>query len=856
MCLAASGDASYIPHESLSHLIIELWHCCCCCCCCCFVLYLSCSHPPPHPRAQDMEAQRREVTGTFDEVLRVREMEGRRREEEIKNNLRECESRLSEAMGQMEMLRGREADMRAAGERDRAASEEAERALRQTRWACEDQIRVSDGKLQESIIEREELKKANTQMAEEYERKMGELLSSLHEVEKAFVEQRTKHEEENVKMQMKKDETVRKQREKLEEVVNALNNKLSQSNSRAETLERQLADDRSDSERRVKEAQERAREESAAALAKICKAEEEAREAKNRAWAAETECSNELGKLRDYATKERELTVRVEELRTELAKADGGVEEARRLSKDRLAAMQREHEKVVEKLTDAKDGEVAEVRQQFNKAVAEKKALENKAREAEDEVVRLKAEVHGVKMRMRFGESTAPIDTEAGVFAQLNQPSPMFSDDMGPATPLIIDSIGEESSTGGLGGVGRAAELKAENQNLREMISLMRKEMENLTGPASKATAEGGGEGGVPSTTVDALEQQLVHAREYIVVLQGQDNNSRPQKELELLRRHVKELTATIDDLKFDNERLARSQKSLRGQTAELEHQLSEVDGAAKKVETPSQATLEAEARVKELEGKLLETNNELKAMAGDKDRLLDLSNKLRVDMMRDGPKRDVLFGDSLGGAVQSNSNPSSRQLAEVIGKTEAAIAAKYEAKITDIESSLRSLSEHNKTIRSEMDKWGGPSTTGMHIPSPGGRGGQEGGGTRWEDDVIDEQNNPSLLQARKALLKAKEELNGIGVSAYPDNAWGEYGTGIPVTGTALGGGEGGQSARPTMLRSGSGYSGAIMTDSQREAKERLARSQRRRVELLGERRKVRNWNIKDGEGDGKEEES
>jgi hypothetical protein len=75
-------------------------------------------------REEDMEAQRREVTGTFDEVLRVREMEGRRREEELKNSLREVESRLSDAMGQVEICRGREVDIRAQAERDRASAEE------------------------------------------------------------------------------------------------------------------------------------------------------------------------------------------------------------------------------------------------------------------------------------------------------------------------------------------------------------------------------------------------------------------------------------------------------------------------------------------------------------------------------------------------------------------------------------------------------------------------------------------------------------------------------------------------------------------------------------------------------------
>ena len=40
----------------------------------------------------------------------------------------------------------------------------------------------------------------------------------------------------------------------------------------------------------------------------------------------------------------------------------------------------------------------------------------------------------------------------------------------------------------------------------------------------------------------------------------------------------------------------------------------------------------------------------------------------------------------------------------------------------------------------------------------------------------------------------------------------------------------------------------ARTTESQREVKERLQKTQRRRAELMNERRKVRNWNVKEGE--------
>ncbi|GMI18797.1 hypothetical protein TrLO_g13330 [Triparma laevis f. longispina] len=810
-------------------------------------------------REEDMESQRREVTNTFDEVLRVREMEGRRREEELRTNIREVEGRYAEAMGQVEAARGREADLRAGADRDRAAAEESERALRQTKWSCEDQIRVKDGRVMELSSECSELKKANTLMAEEYEKKMSDLLGSLHEVEKAFVEQRAKHEEQAAKQQHAKDEQIRLQREKLESVNDALTNKLSQAESRVETLEDQINDDRADFDKRLKESQSKMRQDAAEHLAKVQKAEEEARDAKGRAWTSQTELSNEQGKTTELTKTVRELTVRVEELRTELSKADSGVEEARRLSKDRLTAMQREHERMLEKLEDGNAEHVRDANGQRDRAISEKRTLESKIEELEDEVTRLRTDLHGAKLRMRFTETTAPvsnanntteehIDTNAGVFTALAQPSPMFSDDMGPATPLVLDSMGD--STVGFSNNNNNGNLEAENKKLREMVGVMRHEMEDLTkqllsspdnnlnsGPAAASAIMGNPNNTSSTTAAAALEQQLVHAREYVVLLQSSANQ--PDSELSLLRRHVQELSVTIDQLRSENDRLNRSSKSLRSQVVELERQLSVVDEGFKMGENPSQATIAAEKKVRDLESKLSETHSELKSISSDRNRLLDLSNKLRMDMLKASPKKDDFTHSNNNEYAEETNNPASQQLAEHLRRTESKIAAKYEAKIHDIEDNLRTLSQHNSQVRSQIDRWGAPTVEGMHLV---GSSPSRSTGLAWQDE------DKNLLEARRGLLKAKEEVAGIGGS------WGEYGSGVPLS-TTLGGIGGGDAlgsayTRPPMLRSGAGHISGTMTDSQRDVKERLARSQRRRVELLGERRKVRNYNFKDSDED------
>lgn len=249
-------------------------------------------------------------------------------------------------------------------------------------------------------------------------------------------------------------------------------------------MEAQVIDDRSDFEARLKEAQSKARQESAESLAAVQKAEDEARDAKGRAWTAQTELSNEQAKVDDLARKAREATVRVEELRAELSKADSAVEEARRLSKDRLTAMQREHERVLNKLEEDTNERVREATGLRDRSLAEKRVMEQKVEELEDECARLRTDLHGAKLRMRFTETAAPAaSARAGVpstnpdddvFAALTQPSPMFSDDMGPATPLVLESMGDSSA---FGGKKEDTAVEAENRKLREMVATMRKEV-------------------------------------------------------------------------------------------------------------------------------------------------------------------------------------------------------------------------------------------------------------------------------------------------------------------------------------------------------------------------------------------
>lgn len=237
---------------------------------------------------------------------------------------------------------------------------------------------------------------------------------------------------------------------------------------------------------------------------------------------------------------------------------------------------------------------------------------------------------------------------------------------------------------------------------------------------------------------------------------------------------------------------------------------------------------------MKELEHKLHDTSSELRAIVSDRNRLLDLSNKLRTDLQK-ATLNNNNDSNSNNSTTHNNNKPGSRQLADKIRNVEAETAARYESKIADIEGALSALTTHNKKLRGEVGVGlSSVSSPQMHFPGNS----SSSTGVMWQD----EDQNTKLLEARRSLLKAKEDLQ-IGDSWGVDAIRGMSASG---SGTVGGGFGGARVAAATASTSQTASSRT--TESQREAKERLMKTQRRRAELMNERRKVRNWNLKEGD--------
>ena len=171
-----------------------------------------------------------------------------------------------------------------------------------------------------------------------------------------------------------------------------------------------------------------------------------------------------------------------------------------------------------------------------------------------------------------------------------------------------------------------------------------------------------------------------------------------------------------------------------------------------------------------------------------DRNRLLDLSNKLRVDLQRVGTTNPALVAAAAPATLEekiqeqgkfsaSKQASGSRQLADQLRSVEANTAARYENKINDIEGALKALTQHNKTLRGEFGEWeergiGNNSNNSINSINNNNNNNRS---VMWQD----EEQNTKLLDARRSLMKAKEDLQ-IG------DVWGQYD--IKNMGISLGG--------------------------------------------------------------------
>lgn len=161
-----------------------------------------------------------------------------------------------------------------------------------------------------------------------------------------------------------------------------------------------------------------------------------------------------------------------------------------------------------------------------------------------------------------------------------------------------------------------SSDIVAENNSLKTVVSMMRKEMETAV-----ITNDNGTEGIGKSSSDVLLQQQLVQCRSYLdLLLQKRDSSSSGRRrgdETAFLRSKYEELHRTADELREENERL---------------HMMCNGNGLSRGNDYDYQLT---STREQELILRLEEASDEIEALLKENERLMDTSNELRFELQR-----------------------------------------------------------------------------------------------------------------------------------------------------------------------------------------------------------------------------
>jgi hypothetical protein len=146
-------------------------------------------------REQALDEQRRQVSESFDELMKRREDEANQREDEHRAEAMKTVGELAELMRQHEAVKTSLAKSTKLSDEVRDKFLEEEKRRKKAEWETEELRNAKDLELARQASTNEELKLQNQALLEEYEAKMSDLLQSLHAVERAFIQQREEYEE-------------------------------------------------------------------------------------------------------------------------------------------------------------------------------------------------------------------------------------------------------------------------------------------------------------------------------------------------------------------------------------------------------------------------------------------------------------------------------------------------------------------------------------------------------------------------------------------------------------------------------------------------------------------------------------
>ena len=846
--------------------------------------------------------QRNDMNVSHDDIMRKREEEFRRKESDWEAKRIDLEKSLQTT--KMDLNNAQNQLVNKCRDNDNLKVEVADmdRARKQALRELEEQKESTIEQVSNLEQEKQQLAQVKQSLLDEYEGKMGELLESLHSVERAFVQQREQFELQLAQVEKDREAEQERIKVRMEGRNEALMARIAAAEQETAKYQATLKETQVQNEKTImglKEETETLRKES---TLKLKSQEEISNDLKNQLWnrdlqlkSKDEEATALQERIETIQSNEKKLKMQVEEVtRRELS-------QQRENSDLNLRWEQRwEEERSRES---AKHGELTAVLQkQRDHLGREKKDLEERIVELEADLNRTRAELNAVRAHSRLSESLSnqygkivdrrqemtggnnnnnnnmmmmtnnPNNNNNSNNIQFNHSninnnnlpppeSPIFSEDMGPPSPLKFEMQPSPERQQ----VTQRREVKMETGEFNDSINNRRVGWGEVATDLNKNNND---------TSVQQERLRNAESAKEIMVVQENDRLRSVISEMRKEMESMKDLSKAKDEINYgvthtNGDDLGSSTAPRQLVTERMQRRNFDVStfgsGGARDVED------NANLRIK-LDG----ATNDLKRLMDEREKLLEISNNLKAELKH-----------------AQSSTVSQTTVTQAVAEAEKQTSEKYEVKIQSIESKLAELAAHNKALTGELSKWSaGPNdifsqyeneendhaTVDVSLPNESSLNQGAILDDKWsitesqafDDDAFagdeeliaeavrskmklyrernaldrasDDSRRLRTRSARERLARARESLELSGIRNTSKNGPND----IKVSGRKA----------PSMKSRRSGNISERATKSQQRVSQRLGQRQQterlRRQKLAAERKKVRNYNIKEEKEDAK----
>ncbi|OQR83132.1 hypothetical protein ACHHYP_15054 [Achlya hypogyna] len=472
---------------------------------------------------EDLEGLRREMTVTFDELLRARELEFKAATDDLQGKLRETELKAKSIGREVDTTKERNTELRRKVDDLLQQLHESETQAKSLQWELSDVRGLKDAKIAELEADKVDLQQVKQALLDEYEGKMAELLQSLHAVEKAFLQQKAQFDDEVRRVQQRKDQEMKDHSTKFEArievgaaqlpaliVAQALVAKLRSVEEALEKVQTELKQAKWEAEDQVLQ-----REREMERLGSNHKDALEQREAmlkelKNELWNSQVE----LKASKDASRQSVALVADAKDKETLARREAAALQQQLESLQQRLAAQDASHaaalaekEQAWQVTADARLRDVAAIK---DRLAAEKHATEERHRKAEGELLRLRGELAAQQAALLLPSVKTVSEPALSPTWSDPPPSALARESLPPASPP--PSVGTDATP-----TKPLAALQAENTKLKSLIRTMTEELMQQTGGASPSTpvdvAQVQAEADQSRRRIAELEAQLVVVR-------------------------------------------------------------------------------------------------------------------------------------------------------------------------------------------------------------------------------------------------------------------------------------------------------------------------------------------------------